>query len=140
MGDVAPPTPTTLQVAGFFGMAVPTSSITLSSVVMTGREFRGVIFRNNAVSNYTQLAWATGNGTTLDAGTYSNVDTNTTTGGVTVTFTSQPSNGEILGTIGDGSTHNTTFLINQIGGKYLIFGISTDGSNTSPYNLMLIEK
>ena len=141
MGDSAPLTyGTTMQVAGFFGMVTPGSAINLTSVVQTGNEFRGVLFRNNAGSNFTQLIWARGNNTTLDAGTYSNIDAGTESGGVTVSFSSQPSNGVVSGTIDDGTTHTTTFLINQIGGKYQIYGISTDTSNTTPYNLMLMQR
>lgn len=140
MGDVAPPTPTTLQVAGFFGMSAPGSPVNLTNVVLSGKEFRGIVFRNNAVSNHTELVWARGNNTYLDAGTYSNIDAGTESSGVSIGFGSQPSNGVVAGGIYDGSSHTTTFLINQVGGKYLIYGISTDGSSTQPYNLMLMER
>ncbi|MFN3487308.1 MAG: hypothetical protein ACK44W_17715 [Planctomycetota bacterium] len=111
MGDVAPPTPTDLEVAGFVGMKAPAVSVHIASLLTVGRQFRGVIFRN-ASTPFTETIWGE-----IQAGS------------------------AFVGTIDDPDpgVESAVFMVSQVGGKYFIFGIGADTS-TEPFNFMLMEK
>ncbi len=126
------------------GLKATDASITLE--VADGRNYRGVIFHYNL---------ATGSGSTdaigarespdfpgiIQGWTFDNVDTQTEplTEWTTLEFTDF-SDGFASGTLRDTSGFTNTFkmLISDVGGKYMIFGISIDGDG-NPQNFLVIE-
>lgn len=140
MGDVTPPTPTSMQVAGFIGMKAPAAAVNTADILAPGREFRGVLFRN-AETPHTETIWANViAGPIFQGGNYTDVEAGTTVQNVTIDLGTQVSDGVYSGTITDPSgPQSTYFMVNQIGGKYMVFGIAAHTS-TQPFNFMLIEK
>lgn len=141
MGDVTPPTPTPIQVAGFVGMKAPAASVNTADILTPGREFRGVLFRN-ADTPHTETIWANViAGPVFQGGNYTDIEAGTTMQNVTIDLGTQVSPGVYSGTIDDPSpgVESAVFMVNQIGGKYLIFGIGAHTS-TEPFNFMLIEQ
>lgn len=135
---------------GFMGMTAPAADVDLSATALAGKEFRGVLFRNGSTGDDTTLIWGRPNATTgtiLDGGTYINddVEAGVENTEVTVTFGTQPSPGvvnAVLDPLLAGLvSEDFTIMVNEINGKYFIFGISTvEGNATEPYNLIFIEQ
>ena len=42
--------------------------------------------------------------------------------------------------LSDGTLHDFVAAVSQVGGKYMLFGISTNSSSTEPYDVMFIER
>lgn len=60
--------------------------------------------------------------------------------GVTITFTGQPAPGEVrISLTTSGGTETLVACINQVGGKYILFGFG-EGSDTLPYNFLLVQQ
>lgn len=114
---------------GFAGMQAPSANVDLNSVLGTGKEYRGVLYKYDATGPDTQLVWgrpdASGG---LTGGPYTDVEAGTedTVHQAFFTFSTQSAPGILNGTHTSGfsgATSSFTILINQINGKYIVFGI-----------------
>ena len=142
MGDI---TATALQnVAGFIGMKAPTSNIDTTTFYSQNRTFRGFVFRTVSGSGtpYTEPVGGTvtAGATTISGFTMNPVTGALSSGGNTISLgAAQQTPGVFSGaTITTGSgVHPATFVINQVNGKYFVYGFGYDGL---PFNFMLIEQ
>lgn len=135
---------------GFMGMTAPAANVDISTTALAGKDFRGVLFKNGSTGNDTTLIWARPNSTMgdqLDGGSYvsDDVEAGVENKEVTVTFGAQANPGVVNAVLtpDDLTTpaENFTVVINEINGKYFIFGISTvEGNTNEPYNLILMEQ
>lgn len=125
VGDLGP------SMGGFAGMKAPSTNVDLNSVLATGKEYRGVLYKYDASGSVTQLVWGrpdlSGSGK-LTGGPYTNVEAGTedNTSRAFFTISTQSTPGILNGTARmevSGTTTNCTMLINQINGKYIVFGI-----------------
>lgn len=137
VGDAGP------GAGGFVGVQAPASDVDLMDLALAGREFRGVLFKNNTTGQDTQPVWARPNGSGgLTGGGYIDFEANSEdmANQAALVFSSQPNPGIVSGTLTDPAAHTFTMMINKIGGKYMIFGISTNESAAQPYNFLAMEK
>ncbi len=131
---------------GFIGMEAPATNVDLSAAALAGKEFRGVLFRNGSTGDDTALIWGRPNAAgALDGGTYFDIEAGTENQEVTVTFGTQSSPGVVSAVLdpllAGLASEDFTVMVNEINGKYFVFGISTvEGISTQPYNLVLIEQ
>lgn len=131
---------------GFAGMAAPSEPVDLSAtgVLAPGKEYRGVLFKYNSAGEDTEPVWARPNQQGgLTGGGYTNFEANIedTLNTATLTFARQNSPGIVNGTLTDGSgSYPFVLMINRINGKYIIVGISTQGTSMRPYNFIVMEK
>lgn len=145
MGDVT--SSTAQQVAGFIGMKAPTTAVNKNALLAQNRTFRGFVFRTNgsASSPYTEPVGGniTAGASTISGFTMDPVSGTSAGGGVSIDLgTSQVlSNGVFDGatitTLANNIAHHATFVVNQINGKYFMFGFGLDGV---PFNFMLMEQ
>ncbi|MBI3609652.1 MAG: hypothetical protein HY204_03000 [Nitrospirae bacterium] len=132
---------------GVFGMIAPTANVDLTAIA--SKNYRGVLFKRVGTADTTEPVGAEP-GTGLDAGNlkgfcYTDVEANTRCANpVTLDLVGagQTTAGIVSLTLtdADSSLHTFVFMANQVGGKYLLFGISTNTSSTEPYNVILIEQ
>jgi hypothetical protein len=119
---------------GVFGMQAPATNVDLNDVILVGREFRGVVFEDNNVagSDDTHPIWARPNGFGgMKGGDYTDFEAGTenTSNTATITFSAQASKGVVNGGKTDSAgSVDMVFMINKIGGKYLIYGVGADSS------------
>lgn len=153
MGDTTSNCGEQLSIAGAIGMKAPTSSVD-ANLFSTNRAFRGVLFRANPNTTqnepYTEQIWGTITLPTPPATTPTfvggniDVEAGTQIQNVTIVLGSEdPSHGLYpSATITDPSaTQPAVFMVSQVGGKYLVFGIADNTTTpTRPFNLMLIEQ
>lgn len=132
---------------GFFGMQAPAANVDLNDVVLAGREFRGVLFKQGSTGDDTRPLWARPNGTGgLKGGNYLDFEAGTedTAQAVTIAFGAQDSAGIVNGTKGDDGgaiTEPIVLMINKISGKYFIYGITVDaGASNAPEIFIAIER
>lgn len=134
---------------GMIGVNAPTTNVNLADVM--SKTYRGFQFSTDttSVANVTEPIGgepATGaNAGKMLGFSYGgdgNVETNTrcTTCDGIIDLTTQASPGLVTGTItSGGGTRNATFVISQVGGKYVMFGVTVTGSG-APYNFLVIEQ
>lgn len=127
------------NVGGVIGVMQPSANINISD--FASRSFKGYLIN----SGKTQCVSVTSNGNgTLHGSGYANpmgVETGTLDGGsgVTISFTGQPNPGELTTTLTtSGGTETLTGIVNQVGGKYMMFCFGV-GSDNKPYNVVLVE-
>ena len=114
---------------GFAGMKAPSTNVDLNSVLASGKEYRGVLYKYDASGPDTLLVWGRRNlSGGLTGGPYTDVEAGTedTAHQAVFTFSTQTTPGILNGTATmqvSGTTTNCTMLINQINGKYIVFGI-----------------
>jgi len=158
---------------GVIGMLQPTAKIGTTAVLQTGREFRGFVFMTHppfapdgvTLVDKTQAIWSrTTTSTTIcgpgvssciSAGEYTGTNfasgtEDTCPGGdscATFTLDTEVAPGEFDGTMIDShaGSHPFTLMINQINGKYMVFGFSRNQwgdlqSNLSPYIFVVMEQ
>ncbi|MHC5009428.1 MAG: hypothetical protein ACYTG6_00580 [Planctomycetota bacterium] len=130
---------------GVIGMDAPAVDIDLADLVLAGREYRGTHFKDQTTSgDDSRAVWARPGGPgDLTGGEYIDIETNVerTTSLATIVFVDQPSPGIVNGTLeDDAGTSDIVFLINQLGGRYFIYGISVDTNDGKPYNFLVIEQ
>lgn len=131
VGDSGP------SMGGFAGMKAPSTNVDLNSVLAAGKEYRGVLYKYDASGPDTQLVWGRRNlSGGLTGGPYTDVETGTedTAHQAVFTFSTQSTPGILNGTATmqvSGTTTGCTMLINQINGKYIVFGIFLS-DETSP--------
>jgi hypothetical protein len=128
---------------GVVGIEAPSSSVDMSLVTGAGREYRGLLFKDEATGGETETIWTRPDGSGgLTGGGYDDFEAGTeTTDNAVITFGAQSTPGIINGTLTDSSGDNDIlFIINLIDGRYFIYGA---GHNTNdpdePYNFFVIE-
>ncbi len=119
-------------------------STTLNSAMSA--TYLGAIFRRNSTPITTFAGFGPGSGTSISGGAFTNIDSDAFSAhatNVTVNFTSVNTNGFLQGNVSDSATglDHTPFvgMVTQNGGKFFIFGITTDTSTTTPYMLLLAQ-
>lgn len=133
---------------GGFGMLQPTADIDIQQLAAVS--YRGVIFKYTSNGQENEAVGAEP-GTGTQAGDlvgfgYTNVETGTRdiaahNAILGMNSATQPSPGLIRFTLTDGAgTHDFVAVVNQIAGKYMFFGISTNTSTNEPYNVFLVEQ
>lgn len=130
---------------GFIGVVAPSADISFADITASGLEFRGVLFKNNDSGNDTEPVWVRRSSSgVLTGGNYSDFEGNVeNTDAVTITFDSQPSPGILHATLVDSNTSSFVFVVNQVDGKYVLYGISQDAAtsgSTQPYNVLLVSQ
>ena len=157
---------------GVIGMLQPTAKIGSAGILQAGRQFRGFVFMTHppfesdgvTLQDGTQAIWSTtttssaicgpGASSCISAGEYTGTNfasgtEDTCPGGdscATFTLDSEVAPGEFAGTMTDShaGSHPFTLMINQINGKYMVFGFSQNqwgsGSNMSPYIFVVMEQ
>jgi hypothetical protein len=114
---------------------------------LAAKEFRGVLFSYDVTSHH-DLIEAIGAephptlAHALSGFSFSDVEKNIReTGGVTLEFGAQAGNGIISGTLThrNGTVDYFDLVAASVGGKYIVFGIATDGSGR-PQNFLVVEK
>ncbi len=147
---------------GVIGMLQPAAKIGTTAILQTGREFRGFVFMTHppfesdgvTLQDMTQAIWSRTKGDNLiHAGEYTNLASGTEdpclgTDNSCATFSldSEVAPGEFAGTMIDShaGSHPFTLMINQINGKYMVFGFSRNqwgsGSDMSPYIFVVMEQ
>ena len=139
---------------GIIGMLQPSAKIGSSAVLQAGREFRGFVFMTHAPfengdctvpGDRTQAIWSRTLGNNLiTAAEYTdfvNGTEDSCPGGdscATLSLDNELAPGEFSGTMTDShaGAHPFTLMINQINGKYMVFGFSQEqaGGPGCPYN------
>jgi hypothetical protein len=153
---------------GVVGMLQPAADIGTTNILQQGREFRGFVFMTHppfqvsgnscgSPVDKTQAIWARslGSGNPITAAEYTDVGNGVEDlcpGGdscATLSLGSEVAPGLFTGTMNDShlGQHNFTLAINQVNGKYVVFGFSQEqagGQNCAydgvyPYLLMAME-
>lgn len=114
--------------------------------------FNGVAFKRNAIAPNpltTFVGFGPGSGTSITGGAYTNIDTDSFAShgtDITIDLPTVNPNEFLQGTLIDGAGTHTPFvaLVTNNGGKYFIFGITTDMNNgvmtsTQPYVVILVQ-
>jgi hypothetical protein len=116
--------------------------------------FNGYVFKRNGTPRVTFVGFGPGSGTSISGGAYPNIDTDPFANhgtDTTLNRTTANANGFLQGTLTDSAGTHDPFvgLVTNNGGKYFIFGLTTDISNgvmqngvmqnTQPYAVMLIQ-
>jgi hypothetical protein len=134
---------------GVIGMLQPSANIGSAAVLQQGREFRGFVFMTHppfesdgkTLQDKTQAIWSRTKGDNLiTAGEYTNFASGTEDSCpsgdscATLSLDSEVAPGEFSGTMTDShaGTHPFTLMINQINGKYMIFGFSRNQAGSDP--------
>jgi hypothetical protein len=125
-------------------------STQLSAALSNG--FTGYVFKRNAVAPNpitTFVGFGPGSGTSITGGTYANITTDPFANhgtDITVDLSSVNSNGFLQGTLTDAAGTHTPLvgLVTNNGGKFFVFGLTTDNSGgvsepTQPYAVILIQ-
>jgi hypothetical protein len=110
-------------------------------------QYIGAVFTRNSVPITTFVGFGPGSGTSISGGPYANQDTDPFSAhgtNVTINLTGANANGFLQGTVSDtntGLTH-TPFvaMVTQNGGKFFLFGITTDTGSTTPYVILLAQQ
>ena len=130
---------------GNFGMQAPVSDIVISDVLASGREYRGILYKDiNTPSESTELIWARPNGSGgLAGGQYTDIEAGTedTVNAANIIFNTQPVPGIYRASKTDGSgTTDILFVINRLSSKYMMFGISIDPGTSQPQVFIAMER
>lgn len=137
---------------GVFGMLQPQAKIGSTAILQQGREFRGFVFMTHPPNgpdgvtpvDKTQAIWSRTKGDNLiTAGEYTNFGNGTEDscpGGdscATLSLDNEVAPGEFSGTMIDShaGSHPFTLMINQIDGKYMVFGFSREQAGSDPNDL-----
>ena len=134
---------------GFIGFEAPASNIDTSASALAGKEFRGVVFKNESSGEDTEPIWASANALGgIDGGHYTDFENGIASGTmVHLDFLTQLSPGVVTGTLTDVSNptpvvEDFTFMVSEINGKYFIFGIADESDSpaqSQPYNFLVME-
>lgn len=133
---------------GMIGVNAPAANVDLAAVI--AQNYRGFQFSTDTTTVASVTEPIGGEpGTGANAGKivgfcYTDVETGTrcpsAMDGI-ISLTAQPSPGLVTGTIdsGGGGSRPITFVISQVGGRYVVFGVTVTGSG-KPYNFMVIQQ
>jgi hypothetical protein len=128
---------------GLFGVLAPSTDVDLTNVAADS--FRGIMFKGGSGSGGTSLLLELApNGSGQLTGTfYTDVDTNTLDTDpdqqATVAFSTQSSPGLVIGTVsGAGTPQSFVFSINQVGGKYMLYGFCQEADGNVD-NILLMQ-
>lgn len=133
---------------GGFGMLQPSANIDIAQ--LAAANYRGVMFKYTSGGQETQAGGAEP-GTGPQAGnlvgfTYADVATGTRDNAssdavLDMNTATQPSPGLIRFTLTEGGVaHDFVAVVNQIAGKYMFFGISTNTATNEPYNVFMVQQ
>ncbi len=142
---------------GVIGMLQPQADIGSAAILQQGREFRGYVFMTHPPMgpdgvtpvDKTEAVWAHTLGDNLiTAGRYTDftngVEDVCPGGDSCATFSlgTEVAPGEFAGTMTDShaGSHPFTLMINQISGKYMIFGFSYNDAPSRPLLFMVMEQ
>jgi len=136
---------------GIIGMLQPPANIGSAAILQQGREFRGFVFMTHPPEGQTMTEpiWAHSLGDNLiTAGQYTNFVNGTEDscpGGdscASLSLDSEVAPGEFSGTLTDihAGSHPFTLMINQIDGKYMVFGFSYNDIPDNPYLFLVMEQ
>jgi hypothetical protein len=128
---------------GFVGVA----NQSIGPTAVAGKQYRGVLFSYDVTSHHGLIEAIgaephPGKSNALQGFTFSDIDHNIReTEGVTLEFGAQAGNGIIAGSMThrNGTIDSFNMVASQVGGKYIVFGISTDGHGR-PQNFLVVEK
>jgi hypothetical protein len=128
---------------GALGTITPINSTQVSNAL--SQTYLGMLFRLNSTPITTFVGFGPGSGTSITGGTYVNLDTdpfNSHGTSITIDLPSSPGSGFLQGTLTDPNGTHTPFVaaITKSGGKYFLFGITTDTSTTTPYVVVLAQQ
>jgi hypothetical protein len=128
---------------GVVGLIAPTANV--DAAALAARSYRGVLFKTVSGVDVTQPIGADPAGSgNLGGYCFANVETGEHCAGSAATLllsaATQANPGMLRFQLSDGTLHAFVAAVSQVGGKYMLFGISTNSSSTEPYNVMLIER
>ncbi len=130
------------QVAGFIGMKAPTSNVDKAALLAQNRTFRGFVFRTSTSQSdpFTepvggQITSGAIHGFTMDPITGASASGGNTIDLGATQLSPGVFNAATITT--SGGAHAATFVVNQVNGKYFMFGFGLDGD---PFNFMLMEQ
>ncbi len=126
------------------GMRRPTSEISLSDLTGAGREFRGFHYKDDSTRPADSMpVWARPDGAGgLWGGEYDDIeaDVETSDPPAQIRFLAQSTPGVLNAELEDSSGRSPiVFMVNRLGGRYFLFGISVDTHDGQPYNFVAIE-
>jgi hypothetical protein len=128
---------------GIIGMLQPPANIGGAAILQQGREFRGFVFMTHPPEGQTMTepVWAHTLGDSLiTAGQYTNFVSGTEDlcpagdSCASLSLDSEVAPGEFSGTLTDNhaGAHAFTLMINEINGKYMVFGFSQEQAGSDP--------
>lgn len=136
---------------GIIGMLQPPANIGSAAILQQGREFRGFVFMTHPPQGQTMTEpiWShtLGNGL-ITAGQYTNFVNGTEDSCPSgqscaeLSLDNEVAPGEFSGTLTDNhaGSHPFTLMINQIDGKYMVFGFSYNDVPDNPYLFLVMEQ
>lgn len=128
------------------GAVGTTTNISASQVSSAmGLNYLGFVFKRNSTPITTFVGFGPGSGTSITGGSYTALDTdpfNNHGTNITIDLPATNSNGFLQGTVTDSNGTHTPFVavITNSGGKYFLFGITTDTTTTTPYAILLAQQ
>lgn len=129
------------------GGAVGTTTEIGASEVSTAMSLNyiGFLFKRNSTPITTLVGFGPGSGTSITGGAYANLATDAFSAhgtDIAIDLPAMNSNGFLQGTVTDANGTHTPFVavITQSGGKYFLFGLTTDTSTTQPYAILLAQE
>jgi hypothetical protein len=113
--------------------------------VAMSQSYLGFVFRRNSTPITTFVGFGPGSGTSITGGTYVNRDTdpfNAHGTNFTIDLPNTTGTGLLQGTVTDPNGTHSPFIavITNSGGKYFLFGITTDTSTATPYAVVLAQQ
>jgi len=129
------------------GGAVGTTTEIDPSQISTamGVGYLGFVFKRNSTPITTFVGFGPGSGTSITGGAFANQDTdafNAHGTDITISLPGANDNGFLQGQVTDSNGTHSPFvaIITNSGGKYFLFGITTDTSTTTPYAILLAQQ
>lgn len=129
---------------GVVGLVAPGANVDVAA--LAARSYRGVLFKKVSGTDDTEPVGADPTGTgDLTGYCFADVETGAKCAGPGGTLGLAAATQAIPGILrfqldDNGTLHDFVAAVVQVGGKYLLFGISTNATSTEPYNVMLIEQ
>lgn len=129
------------------GSAVGTTTNITASQISTamGLNYLGFVFKRNESPITTFVGFGPGSGTSISGGAYANLATDSFSAhgtDITIDLPGLNSNGFLQGTVTDSNGTHTPFVavITNSGGKYFLFGLTTDTGTSEPYAIVLSQQ
>jgi hypothetical protein len=110
-----------------------------------GLNYLGFLFKRNSTPITTFVGFGPGSGNSITGGSFVHQDSDPFSAhgtDITIDLPSANNNGFLQGTVVDSNGTHTPFVavITNSGGKYFLFGITTDVSTTTPYAILLAQQ
>jgi len=133
------------QGAALGSQSFATDTTTLNAAMSA--QYIGALFTRNSVPITTFVGFGPGSSTSISGGAFVNQDSDPFSAhgsNLTINLSGVNANGFLQGTVSDtntGLTH-TPFvaMLTQNGGKFFLFGITTDTGSTTPYVILLVQQ